>query len=158
MCPLFGRAVTINFVPSLYHFELPPLTFPPPSAVMSTLTSVFQFQVNEEACLITKDNLGLPGKNQRPPLGAEPVPLQPVTLRRYPGGSTTGLGTVATTFAPGSKLVNPAAGFGFPKSLKTSKGTPAISSTLICSISNWRWYQLEKPTLPASTPVISIGP
>ena len=69
---------------------------------MFTFTSVFQFHVNEDACLIVKDILGCPGKNQMPPLGAEPVPLHPVTFRRYPGKSSTGLGTVAATFAPGS--------------------------------------------------------
>ena len=107
---------------------------------------------------MTNDTLGLPGKNQMPPLGAEPVPLQPVTLRRNPGGSSTGLGTVAATFDPGSKLLSPAAGLGLPNSLNTSNGTPAISSTFRWWMSNLCWYQLKKPTLPESTPVISIGP
>ena len=158
MWPELGSAVAESFVPILYHLVLAPLTFPPPSVSMFTLTSLFQFQVSEEALFITKFTLGFPGKNQMPDLGAEPVPVQPVTFRRNPGGSTMGLGTVASTFVPGSKLVKPATGLGLPNSLNTSKGIPAISSTLRYWMSNLCWYQLKKPTLPESTPVISIGP
>ena len=104
---------------------------------MFTLTSVFQFQVNDEACLMIKFTLGLPGKNQMPPFGAEPVPLHPVTFRRNPGGSSKGLWTVATTFVPGSKLLNPTAGLGLPNSLNVSNGIPEISSTL-------RWWISSK--------------